>query len=39
MRSVRWQKIRPNDCGRDCNVDDFALTPAERRLLEALNQR
>jgi hypothetical protein len=30
---------RSSACGADYRVDDFALTPAERRLFDALNER
>jgi hypothetical protein len=39
MRFAAWSSRQPNVCVSACHVDDFALTPAERRLFDALNRR
>ena len=39
MRCVRSSGLHQNVCAPDCNVDDFALAPAERALFQALDAR
>lgn len=39
MRCAASSCHRRSGCERGCNVDDFALTPAERALLTALDRR
>ena len=34
-----WNEPRPSACLPHCNVEDFALTAAERRLFQALDER
>ena len=34
-----WSELQPSACALACNVEDFALTPAERRLFQALEER
>ncbi|CAN5871760.1 hypothetical protein BH18ACI5_BH18ACI5_27760 [soil metagenome] len=39
MPCGRWSERLPIACAPDSNVDDFALTPAERKLFQALDER
>jgi len=39
MRCAPWSALRPTVCAPLSNVDDFVLTPAERRLFLALQER
>lgn len=39
MPYARWSERQPSVCAPDSNVDDFALTPAERKLFQALETR
>lgn len=39
MPFARWSGLQPSVCAPHCNVEDFALTPAERKLFQALEDR
>jgi hypothetical protein len=39
MLSISNMHVRSSVCAGDWHVDDFALTPAEQALVQALNRR